>query len=166
MSEQWWVTIPLDGLRVSGADPAIRALDRASDADRAALAAILEPADYWRTDAQNDAAAEVDAALEGVYGELVDDCCLVWEQHGRVHAFILVARRCVWRPELPDGPFLLDIAVSPEYRRKGLARRLVEAVVKRLGELSPAQEPVLAMFIDQDNAASIALFSGFGAEFE
>lgn len=129
------------------------------------MAAILEATDYWRTESQNDAAAEVGAALAGVYGELVEDCCLVWEHRDRVHAFVLVTGRCVWRPELPDAPFLLDIAVSPEYRRKGVARRLVAAVVNRLGECRPASEPVLAMFIDHGNTASIALFSEFGAEF-
>jgi ribosomal protein S18 acetylase RimI-like enzyme len=53
------------------------------------------------------------------------------------------------------------LAVAGDWQRRGLAKRLVMEVEKRLGRLGLS---VIACLIEKDNAASMRLFKGMGYE--
>lgn len=59
-----------------------------------------------------------------------------------------------------DTGEILTVAVSPEYRRKGIAGMLMESFLS----LIPPDTESLALEVRQSNAAAIALYKGFGFE--
>jgi L-2,4-diaminobutyric acid acetyltransferase len=64
------------------------------------------------------------------------------------------------RPDRPDTLFVWQVAVAPEQRGRGLARRMLNEVLDR-----PTQRQVawIETTIGPGNAASQALFAGFAA---
>lgn len=80
------------------------------------------------------------------------DSCLVAEQDGELAGFVLGHRP----PERQDALFVWQVGVSPDFRKQGLAGRMIEALLKR------QSRPVhwLEATVTPDNAASRRLFSG------
>lgn len=68
----------------------------------------------------------------------------------------LVGYLCRWR--LEDEIQILNVAVAPESRRRGIARQLVVAV---LHEATEAGLPV-SLEVATDNSGAIALYEAFG----
>lgn len=64
---------------------------------------------------------------------------------------------CVLMP-LPDAVEVLDVAVSPQWRRRGVARALLSALLERLPETA---ESVL-LEARAGNTAALALYRGLG----
>lgn len=56
---------------------------------------------------------------------------------------------------------LLKIAVSPEYRRQGIGRRLLYRIIR---ELPPQQTDVLHLEVRSDNPAAISFYERLGFE--
>ena len=73
-------------------------------------------------------------------------------RHEGVQAFVLARA-------IADEAEILTIAVSPDFRRRGLARTLVDAAA-RLAESHGAQS--LFLEVAEDNPAAIALYGGAG----
>jgi L-2,4-diaminobutyric acid acetyltransferase len=61
------------------------------------------------------------------------------------------------RPDQPDTYFVWQVAVDPDYRRRGLGLRLLDEVVDRTGARA------LEATVTPDNDASHALFTRFAA---
>lgn len=59
-----------------------------------------------------------------------------------------------------DTGEILTVATSPEYRRQGIAHRLLE----RFFELIPDEVENIALEVRQSNTAAIALYESFGFE--
>jgi len=64
---------------------------------------------------------------------------------------------CAWRQNLPDEAELLNLAVYPEFRRQGVASRLLEA----LGEAARGE---IFLEVAESNIAAIALYRRYGWE--
>ena len=64
---------------------------------------------------------------------------------------------CAWRQSLPDEAELLNIAVAPEFRRRGVAEAL-------LRELLIVANGVVFLEVAANNTAALALYSKLGWE--
>ncbi len=62
------------------------------------------------------------------------------------------------RPQAPDTFFTWQVAVADDYRRRGLARRMLDHVV---GTLRPQGVRFVEATVTPDNKASIRLFESF-----
>lgn len=71
-----------------------------------------------------DATAEMDATLSGEYGRLRFDASFVALMGSTPVGAILTTSRSIWDPEL-EGPFIIELFVSPGYRHQGAGRLLV-----------------------------------------
>lgn len=60
--------------------------------------------------------AEIDASFTGKFGTLRYDASYVAEAAGHTIGAILVVERSIWDDNLP-GPFMIDLFVSPFFRR-------------------------------------------------
>ncbi len=63
------------------------------------------------------------------------------------------------RPNEPSTLFVWQVAVRPDHRRQGLARRLLDALVDRMPDLT-----VIEATVTSSNAASLALFDGLAMD--
>jgi len=64
---------------------------------------------------------------------------------------------CAWRQNLPDEAELLNLAVDPDYRRRGVASGLLDALLKiARGEIF--------LEVAQTNTAAVGLYLKFGWE--
>ena len=64
---------------------------------------------------------------------------------------------CAWRQNLPDEAELLNLAVAPEFRRRGVASALLDA-------LDGAAHGAIFLEVAETNAAAIGLYLKFGWE--
>ena len=80
------------------------------------------------------------------------DTCLVAEQDGELAGFVLAHRP----PGRQDAVFVWQVGVSPNFRKQGLAGRMILALLKQ------QTQPVrwLEATVTPDNTASRRLFSG------
>jgi len=94
---------------------------------------------YWRTYLGTehemslaDSGADVRAAWDGEYGPWLADGSLgAWRGDELVGAVLTVAD-APW-PDVPRGPFIIDLFVVPQARRQGIGRALVSTVQAVLG---------------------------------
>ena len=64
---------------------------------------------------------------------------------------------CAWRQNLPDEAELLNLAVDPEFRRRGIASGLLKALIQ-------AARGVIFLEVAESNAVAIALYLKLGWE--
>ena len=77
--------------------------------------------------------------------------CLVATREEEITGYVICSRHdTVWH--------LMDIAVAPEHRRRGVGTALVEALLERL----PGPDEPLTLEVRPSNAAAIAMYEGFG----
>ena len=79
---------------------------------------------------------------------------------GALVGAILVVRESPW-DDAPDGPFVIDLVVDPEYRRRGIATALVAEIAKRSKEWG---FETLALRIDSRHLGAAELYGGLGFE--
>ena len=83
------------------------------------------------------------------------DTTAVARHEGEVVAFCTGYRR----PSEPSTLFVWQVAVRPDHRRQGLARRLLDALVDRMPDLT-----VIEATVTSSNAASLALFDALAMD--
>jgi L-2,4-diaminobutyric acid acetyltransferase len=85
------------------------------------------------------------------------DSCLVAEHAGAIVGFVAAYRP----PRMPEAVFVWQIGVAHEHRGRGLARRLLDALVEL-----PAHRDTryLEASVTPSNAASHRLFAGFARD--
>ncbi len=62
---------------------------------------------------------------------------------------------CAWRQTLPDEAELLNLAVDPDFRRQGVASRLIEALLA-------AAKGGIFLEVAETNKSAVALYRKFG----
>jgi GNAT superfamily N-acetyltransferase len=94
---------------------------------------------YWRTYLRTpdemtpeEAAADVLAAWRGEYGRWLTAGCLAARVGDEVVGAVLTVEDPPW-PDVPRGPFITDLFVVPEQRRRGVARALVRTTLSARG---------------------------------
>lgn len=125
-------------------------------------------------------AAFVDALTRGQLGEglggLMDGPLLEMQLRSRAatlaHRFPDLGREVAWMGDAPVGSLLttplggtlhvVEIIIAPAWRRQGLARRMLEAVIRR----ATADGRDVTAMIYVSNTASLALFSTCGFSLE
>ena len=86
--------------------------------------------------------------------------------HGLRHAFLELSKKYIGKDnsgmddETQAGELYLDsLAVLPEYRRQGIAKRLIAATKKRADELNL---PCVGLLVDKANPVGEALYESVG----
>ena len=73
---------------------------------------------------------ELRLTFEGAFGATTEDSFIGAWDGGTLVGAILVVRESPW-DDAPDGPFVVDLIVAPDYRRRGIATALVSEVASR-----------------------------------
>ena len=73
---------------------------------------------------------------------------------------ILVVRESPW-DDAPDGPFVVDLIVAPDYRRRGIATALISEVASRCTNWGFDS---LALRLDRRHGGARELYSVLGFE--
>lgn len=76
------------------------------------------------------ASEELRMTFDGAFGPTTDDSFVGAWDGGTLVGAILVVRESPW-DDAPDGPFVVDLIVDPEYRRRGIATALVSEIARR-----------------------------------
>ncbi len=77
---------------------------------------------------------------------------LVWEEEERVCGYVGMYK-------IMDEGYITNVAVSPEYRRRGIARALLEKLIEENADLS-----FITLEVRISNHGAIALYEGLGFE--
>ena len=85
------------------------------------------------------------------------ETCVVAEADGRKIGFLSAFPP----PEAPDTVFVWQVAVAPSYRRRGVAKAMLRALLERP---SCAETRYVEATVTPDNRASQCLFQGLAAE--
>ena len=114
------------------------------------------------TSAENvlEASEHLRMAFDGAFGPATDDSFVGAWDGGALVGAILVVRESPW-DDAPDGPFVIDLVVDPEYRRRGIATALVAEIAKRSKEWG---FETLALRIDSRHLGAAELYGGLGFE--
>ncbi|NTW42275.1 MAG: GNAT family N-acetyltransferase [Cellulomonadaceae bacterium] len=93
---------------------------------------------YWRTYLDTpeemsltEASDDVRAAWNGEYGRWLAAGSLLARVNDRLLGAIITVEDPPW-PDVPPGPFITDLFVLPEMRRRGIGRALVQAAQSAL----------------------------------
>jgi GNAT superfamily N-acetyltransferase len=93
---------------------------------------------YWRTYlgtademSRADAAAEIRGSWDGEYGRLLAGGSMGAWFDGVLAGAVLTVQDAPW-PDVPPGPFIIDLFVVPPQRRRGIGRALVATVQDNL----------------------------------
>ncbi len=90
--------------------------------------------------------------LSGEYGPVITNASRCVTIEGKPVAMIAVT-------DIGDGAFLADIAVLPEYRKKGLGKYLLTNAMK---EAAAARKKRMTLWVSEDNKPALTLYSSLG----
>lgn len=99
-------------------------------------------------------------AFDGAFGPTSDDSFVGAWDGGTLVGAILVVRESPW-DDAPAGPFVIDLVVDPQYRRRGIATSLVSEIATRCKEWG---YPSLALRIDSHHLGAAELYGDLGFE--
>ena len=128
------------------------------ESDIAALGALMwdayrgTPDEADAGDGVETATYEIRLAFEGEHGPFQHKASFVAEHDGRLAAAALVT---LWAGE----PLLAYLFTAPEHTGRGLGRRLIEAVMRALGEQGHTQ---LSLAVTEHNARARWLYESLG----
>jgi GNAT superfamily N-acetyltransferase len=129
-----------------------------AEADIAALGALMweayrgTPDEHDAGDGVISATHEIQLVFRGEHGPFQPAASFVAEDDGRLVAAALVT---VWKEE----PLLAYVFTAPSHTGRGLARRLVEAVMRALGEQGHVQ---LSLAVTERNLRARRLYESMG----
>lgn len=131
-------TMTLQAKEAANVEPAIKLKYRPLDENDVVVMARLHAEAY--RDSGSSASSQLKLFWQGAYGPLLPSATLgAWHEDRLVGAVIVLEKApdawCV--DDAPDAPFIADLFVDPEYRRKGVASALVmqaSAAVASLGK--------------------------------
>ncbi len=101
---------------------------------------------------------ELRMTFEGAFGATTHDSFVGAWDGGSLVGAILVIRESPW-DDVPDGPFVIDLVVDPEYRRRGIATALVGEIARRCKKWGYDS---LALRIDARHTGAAELYDNLG----
>lgn len=105
-----------------------------------------------------ESSEELRLTFEGAFGATTEDSFVGAWDGGTLVGAILVVRESPW-DDPPDGPFVVDLMVAPEYRRRGIATALVAEAARRCSEWGFDS---LSLRIDSRHTGAKELYSVLG----
>ena len=106
----------------------------------------------------SQARAEIQEAFDGGFGQLIPAASLVAITSGQVAGVVMTVRRAPW-PDIPSGPFIIDLFSTPGHRRRGVARYLLH---RAMANARPPDETVIGLRVEIDNAPAQRLYRSAG----
>ena len=103
---------------------------------------------------------ELRLTFDGAFGPTTEDSFVGAWDGGTLVGAILVVRESPW-DDAPDGPFVVDLVVDPEYRRRGIATALIAEVASRCKDWDFDS---LALRIDGRHSGAAELYDDLGFE--
>lgn len=130
-----------------------------TEADRAPLATLYFTA-YPRDVVFDEQAAtnEIDVTFAGEYGWLDLAASPVVTADGEIVASVMTVEEAPW-DDTPAGPFVIEVMVHPDHRRRGLAEHALIHAAKRL---EARGKSTIALRVDSENTNALALYSKLG----
>ena len=129
-----------------------------------AMAVFPELCEAYDDDVTPEALLETSEELrltfEGAFGATTEDSFIGAWDGGTLVGAILVVRESPW-DDAPDGPFVVDLIVAPDYRRRGIATALVSEVAARCSQWG---FDTLALRLDTRHGGARELYSVLGFE--
>ena len=109
----------------------------------------------------DDATKEIEQTFLGEFGTLDLDASLVVIEGERLIGSILTVEEAPW-PDTPAGPFIIDLFIHPDTRRRGLAHAMISEAVLAL---SKKGKKTAALRVLSNNMGAIRLYQKLGFEF-
>jgi ribosomal protein S18 acetylase RimI-like enzyme len=130
-------------------------LREATRADATTIAAAYH-ASYDGDWTAAESLEDIERAFDGGNGTLLTTASFVALDHdGHILGAVLTVLDAPW-DHTPRGPFVIDVFVVPAARGRGIGRALMLAAMAG----SPA--PTIALRVERDNAAALALYASLG----
>ena len=107
-----------------------------------------------------ESSEELRLTFEGAFGATTEDSFVGAWDGGTLVGAILVVRESPW-DDAPDDPFVVDLIVAPDYRRRGIATALVAEVAGRCASWGFGS---LALRLDSRHGGANELYSVLGFE--
>jgi ribosomal protein S18 acetylase RimI-like enzyme len=115
--------------------------------------------DQSRRMASRDAARDdIQAALDGHYGTLIEGASLAVLAGSAPVAVIQTVLRAPWE-DVQAGPFVIELFTAPAQQRRGLGRFLLTSAIAACCDL---REPWLGLRVDSDNESALRLYASLG----
>ena len=134
------------------------AIRNAQEADVRNLALLMYAAFRGTVDDEGDTLAdaqqEIEKTFSGAYGRLMLDASFVIEQEDVLASACLVS----WY-EPAESPFVVFTMTRPEFKRRGMARALLQA---SMNALRSAGHDRLALIVTRDNEPAMTLYTRLG----
>ena len=106
----------------------------------------------------DEATEEMERTFRGEFGALDTDASLVVADGEKLVGSILTVDEAPW-PDTPPGPFLIDLFVHPDARRRGLAHYMIVAAA---GQLARKGKATAALRVLSDNTGALRLYERLG----
>lgn len=127
--------------------------------DRAALAGIYFAA-YSREIVTDLRAAqdEIERTFDGEYGRLDLEASPIVTHTGAPVGSVMTVMEAPW-DDTPPGPFIIEVMIHPDHRRRGLAEHLMIAVAR---QLATRGRNSMALRVMSDNESARVLYKKLG----
>jgi ribosomal protein S18 acetylase RimI-like enzyme len=154
-----WIAHLSDILRSERGLPDGYTIRATEEADKAALAALYF-ATYPREIVADPAAAleEIERAFLGDYGDLDFAASPVAFYSNAMTASVTTVVKAPWE-DTPPGPFIIEVMVHPEHRRRGLAECLISHAAR---ELTRQGKRIVALRVMSNNTGALRLYRKLG----
>lgn len=105
-----------------------------------------------------EATADIEASFDGDYGELWPEASAVAIRHDQIVGAVLTVKEAPW-DDTPKGPFIIELFVDREHRRRGIGRLLIR---RCLGALRQAGAASVGLRVVSDNEPALRLYRSMG----
>jgi ribosomal protein S18 acetylase RimI-like enzyme len=106
----------------------------------------------------DDATEEIEQTFRGEFGTLDPDASLVVVEGERLVGSILTVEEAPW-PGTPAGPFIIDLFIHPNARRRGLAHVMISEAALAL---SRKGKETAALRVLSSNTGALRLYEKLG----
>jgi ribosomal-protein-alanine N-acetyltransferase len=101
---------------------------------------------------------EIEQAFRGEYGRLDLTASPVVIHGGVIVGSVTTVDEAPW-DDTPPGPFIIEVMVHPDHRRRGLAECMIKAAA---GRLAKAGRQTVALRVMSDNTKALPLYHRLG----
>ena len=101
---------------------------------------------------------EIERAFDGEYGPLDLEASPIAAHQGLPVGSVMTVTEAPW-DDTPSGPFIIEVMVHPDHRRRGLAEHLMLATARKL---AASGRITVALRVMSDNKKALALYEKLG----